>query len=174
MNAPNERGFSLLIVLLVLVMLGMAGASAVAISNAEVGTAGARSLRVQALNAAEAGLAQFQRTAAPSRMDEGWYLGGDDDYFLLPATTGPSGEVVQGRYRVRGEGAGALPMTGRALVEGEVLVDGRVASRAEVAVILLADGSLGDAGTHQEDINQTGGSADLPGAADKPTSLQNL
>jgi len=170
----NERGFSLLLVMLVLIAVAIAGTSAVAISNSEAGTAGARSTRAQALAAAEAGLAHFNRIATPTRMDDGWYLGDDGEWFWLPELKSASGETLQARYRVRGAGPGPVPSTGLALVEGQVLADGNVIGTSAISVILKSETAFGDAGTHQEDLNQTGSSADLPGSTTAPVSLENL
>lgn len=170
----NDRGFSLLLVLLVLIAIAIAGTSAVVIATGESGTAGARSMHAQALAAAEAGLAHFNRTATPTRMDTGWYLGDDAEYFLLPEMKTAAGETLHARYRVRGEGPGPIPSTGLARIEGQVLAGDTVVGRAEIAVILGSLNVLGDAGTHQEDLNQTGSSADLPGSTTAPVSLMNL
>jgi hypothetical protein len=163
-----------LLVMLVIIAVAIAGTSAVAISNGEAGTAGARSMRANALAAAEAGLAHFNRTATPTRMDDGWYLGGDDEWFWLPSTKSATGETMEARYRVRGEGPGPIPSTGLAIVEGQVLAGGNVVGRTEIAVILMSESRFGDAGTHQEDLNQTGSSADLPGYTTRPVSLERL
>lgn len=159
----DERGFSLLVVLLVSVVLAAVGSSVVYVATSDVGTAGARNMRAQALAAAEAGLAHFQRVAHPSLMGDAWYLGGGADgvdYYWLPDVPGRHGEMLQARYRVRGVGPGPLPKTGVAVVEGEVLSGGHVVGRAEVMVLVQSQGGASEAGIFQEDYSETGAAAD--------------
>jgi len=161
----GERGFTLLVVLLVAIVLAVVGSSAVLIGTRETGTAGARSLRAQALAAAEAGLAHYQQIAHPSMTVAGeYYIGGagtaDADWRWLPQVPGRSGGTLEPRYRVRGVGPGPTPETGLAVIEGQVVSGGRVIATAELSVIVKAEGGIGDAGTHQEDYSEAGGSAD--------------
>lgn len=170
MAVRNDRGFSLLVVLLVSVILAAVASTTVVIATSDAGTASARNMRAQALAAAEAGVAHFNRVAHPSLMGDGYYLGGaggaDTDYLWLPEIPGRRGETLQARYRVRGTGAGPLPKTGHAVVEGEVLAGGRVVGRAELAVLLKADTGASEAGVFQEDFSETGGAADGAGNND--------
>ncbi len=162
----NDRGFSLLVVLLVAVVLAVVGSSAVLVATRDAGTAGARAMRVQALAAAEAGLAHFQQMASPSLIEDGTYYVGRDtgdantDYRWLPQVPGRNGEMLDARYRVRGGGPGPLPKTGLAIVEGEVLSGGRVVGRAELSVLVKAAVLGGSAGRNQEDHSEAGGNAD--------------
>ena len=164
MHVRNERGFSLLVVLVVAVILTAVGASVVYLATSDAGTAGARNMRAQALAAAEAGLAHFTQVAPPSLMTETWYLGGggdsDTDFLWLPDVPGRHGETLQARYRVRGVGPGPLPKTGLAVVEGQVQAGGRVVGRAEVAVLVQTHGGANEAGIFQEDYSETGAAAD--------------
>ena len=164
MAVSGERGFSLLVVLLVAVVLAAAGSSAVYVATSDVGTAGARNMRAQALAAAEAGLAHFHQVAHPSLMGNAWYLGGggdtDADFLWLPDVPGRSGETLQARYRVRGVGAGPQPHTRPGGVGGQVLSGGQVVGRAELSVLVQTQGGSSEAGIFQEDYSETGGAAD--------------
>lgn len=171
----NDRGFSLLLVLLVAVLLAVVGTSAVLLGTSEVGTAGARSTRAQALAAAEAGLAHFRRVAQPSMTEARYYMGkagnDADSFYWLPDVPGRNGETFQSRYRVRGVGPGPLPGTGLAIVEGEVLSGGQVVGRTELSVIVGKSGIAEDAGTGQEDFSETGDSSDDQRRNGRPTVL---
>lgn len=57
MGRSAERGFSLLIVMFVLIVMAVVGGIAVTVTTSDAGTAGARSQRAHALLAAETGLA---------------------------------------------------------------------------------------------------------------------
>ena len=161
----SDRGFTLVVVLLVAVVVAVIGSTAVVIGTQEAGTAAARNVRAQALSAAEAGLAHFEQLAQPGTIQAGaYYVGGagsgDADYRWLPRIPGRSAEMLDARYRVRGLGPGPLPGTGLALVEGEVLSGGAVVGRASLSVVVQAVSPASDAGRQQEDDSAAGGSAD--------------
>lgn len=164
MRWRDERGFSMLVVLLVAVILAAVGSSVVYVATSDAGTAGARNMRAQALAAAEAGLAHFNQVAHPSMMTDTWYLGGggdtDADFLWLPDVPGRNGGTLQARYRVRGVGPGPLPKTGLAVIEGQVLSGGRIVGQAELGVLVQTQGGVNEAGLFQEDYSETGASAD--------------
>jgi Tfp pilus assembly protein PilX len=62
----TDRGFSLLLVLLSLVVIALLGTTAVVIATSDAGAAGARANRAAALAAAEAGLAAYLANFSPS------------------------------------------------------------------------------------------------------------
>ncbi len=67
MNCTHtDRGFSLLIVLLALVVIGLLSITAVVLATSDAGAAGARANRAAALAAAEAGLAAYTGNFSPS------------------------------------------------------------------------------------------------------------
>lgn len=62
----DDRGFSLLLVLLSLVVIALLGTTAVVIATSDAGAAGARANRAAALAAAEAGLQAYLGSFSPS------------------------------------------------------------------------------------------------------------
>jgi len=170
------RGFTLVVVMLVAVVVAVVGSTAVLVGTHDAGTAAARNMRAQALAAAEAGLAHFQQVAHPGSIVAGtYYLGGagdaDADFRWLPRVPGRQGEMLDARYRVRGLGPGPLPGTGLALVEGEVLSGGGVVGRATLGVAVQSMSPGSDAGRQQEDDGSAGGSGDGYGSQ-APIRLQ--
>lgn len=174
MRPNDERGFSLLIGLLILVVLAVVGSSAVMFSMGEAGTAGARLMRRQALTAAEAGVHHFMGLNQPAVPNaDGYYIGnggsGDDAWQWLPEVKGPRGEVLQPRYQVR-----RLDMTPPILDTTLVLIRGQVVSGDQVVatadlnamVEARADGGGGPTEQGQRSTGPLGGSSTTPIVSD--------
>lgn len=177
MNSKPARGFSLLTVLLVVVVLAVGATTAVMLSTQEAGTAQTFTIRKQALAAAEAGLAHFHNRAQPRKIADGdWLLGnasGDSatDWFWLPDVPARSGETLRSRYRIRGANPGNLPPNaGRIRVEGQVLSGDQVIGTAELDVVLATVGGRENPYSGQEDGGADGGSTEGI-RHDRPISL---
>jgi type II secretory pathway pseudopilin PulG len=168
----SERGFSMLLVLLVVVVLSVIGVTTLTISTTELGVAGARAMQRQALAAADAGLNHFLGSSPASLVPNTYYVGasGTDPshYVYLPPTKNQAGATVVGRYRVRT--ADPVPAHGGIYVfsEGEVLVDGQVAGRSVLSAIVTAIPGSGSnvAGQGQKAMSAWGTSSNMPTRTD--------
>ena len=168
----TERGFSLLMVLLVLIAMSVVGVAALTMSSTESSVAGARSHRRHALAAAEAGFNHFVGTSPANLAAATYYLGhigsGPPAFVPLLATVDDNGKTVQAQYRVRTTDAG--PSAGSFVIvsEGEVTIDGQVVGRAMVSgIVFSASASGGSAvGQGQKSLGAWGTSSNLPARTD--------
>lgn len=168
----RERGFSLLMVLLVLIALSVVGVATLTLSQTESSVAGARSYRRQALAAAEAGFNHFIGTSPANLAANTYYLGhvgtGPTAFVPLLATVNDEGKTVQAQYRVRTTDAG--PSAGSFLVvsEGEVTIDGHVVGRAMVSGIVFSASASGAnaVAQGQKSLGAWGTSSNLPARTD--------
>ncbi|WP_373044943.1 hypothetical protein [Vulgatibacter sp.] len=174
MLPKNERGFSLLIGMLILVVLAIVGATAVMSSIGEEGTATSRLMRRQALTAAEAGVHHFmglQQPATPAA--NGFYIGNDgagvDAWQWLPEVRGPRNEVLQPRYQVlRDPNQPAIADTTLVLIRGQVMSGGNVVGRANLHALVEASPGGGGGPTEQgqKSTGPLGGSSTIPVVSD--------
>lgn len=174
MRMASDRGFSLLIGLLILVILALVGSTTVLLSMNEAGTADARVMRRQALTAAEAGVNHFMGLAQPATPNaDGYFIGNAgtavDAWQWLPEIKGPRGETLQPRYQV--ELAATQPaIADSALVEvrGQVLSGGTVAGRAVLYALVEARAGGGGGPTEQgqKSTGPLGGSSTIPIVSD--------
>lgn len=138
----NERGFSLMTVLLALLLMAVAGSAALTLGTMESGTAEARSNYTQAMAAAESGLPQVMRAISPSMVVAGQnYVGShasstDADFVWLPGVDldGDGTVDVQQRYRAWGVGV-SEGSNGIIAVQGQVVRNGSVMSTAVLEVV---------------------------------------
>lgn len=134
----GERGYSLLTVLLVMIILALVGSAAVMQSGSDAGTAGARAMHSLALEAASTGMVRYQLAARPSHDAEL-----PAETVLIPTegigstdTDGDGTADRTTRFTVRVLGSGLVMDS--VLVEslGEVVEDDRVVARARVTASL--------------------------------------
>jgi hypothetical protein len=155
MRRSDERGFSLLIGMLILVVLAIVGSTTVLVSMGEAGTAGARLMRRQALTAAEAGVHHFMGLNQPATPNaDGYFIGnagtGTDAWQWLPEVQGPRGEALQPRYQVlRDNLAAPIPDTVRVLIRGQVVSGGNVVGRADLHALIESRAGSGGGPTEQ-------------------------
>ena len=170
MRSAKDRGFSLLVVLLVLVVLAIIGVTTVSFSITEAGTAGARVNRRQALSAAEAGVNHFMGLSQPATPNaDGFFIGnagtGVDAWQWLPTVKGPRGEVLQPRYQVVLAPTQPAVSNSRLVeVRGEVVIDGRTVSRALLNTLVetVPGGGGGPIEQGQKSTGPLGGSSTIP------------
>ncbi|AKU90304.1 PilX N-terminal domain-containing pilus assembly protein [Vulgatibacter incomptus] len=169
----SPRGFSLLTVLLVLVVLAIVGTMSLTLSTGQVSVATSRTIQRQALAAAEAGLSHFFGNAPTQVQADRYYVGSESNYVYLrntpSETMGEDGKPLQARYRVRST-ADVLPVADSVLLvsEGEVLANGRVVGRSRVeAIVTASDGTgLGTVGQGQKSLGAWGTSSNLSARTD--------
>lgn len=164
----EPRGFSLFLVMLVLIGMAVLGLTTLAIGTTEAGTADARAVQRQALAAADAGLNHFLGSA-PAKITENEVVVGTDDTFVpLIAAKNSRGQTVQSRYRVRTRGAAPVANGFHVESEGEVLVEGKVVGRSLIRAIVsaTAGGGAKIAGSGQKSANEWGTSTNQGGRTD--------
>ena len=170
MRVMNDRGFSLLIGLVILVILAVVGGVTVSASLMEAGTAGARLTRRQALTAAEAGVHHFMGLAQPAVPNaDGYFVGhagsGVDAWHWLPEVKGARGETMQPRYQVQVT-ATQPGLANSILVEirGEVVSGGSTVGRAVLHALVEATPGGGGGPTEQgqKSTGPLGGSSSIP------------
>jgi type II secretory pathway pseudopilin PulG len=168
----GERGFSMLLVLMVVMVLAVVGATTLAISTGEAGVANARTMQRQALAAADAGLNHLLGSAPASLTLNTYYVGsaGTDpsNYVYLPETKNAAGQTVQARYRVRTGATAPGSDSVYVFSEGEVLVGGQVTGRSLVSAIVVGKPGSGSnvAGQGQKSQGAWGTSSNLPPRTD--------
>lgn len=171
------RGFSLLTVLLVVVVLTIAASYAYRVSAGEESVAVSRTHQRQALAAAEAGLNHFFGEAPATVQPNTWYVGSDgsdDSHFVyLADTTASNGQTIRSRYRVHSTSTGPVDGSVYVIAAGEVLSGGAVIGRSEVMAIAVAtdSGAVGPAGQGQKSLGAWGTNSNLPVRSD--ISLQD-
>lgn len=124
----NERGFSLMIVLLCIIVMTVIGLMTVTIGSSDVGAAGAREKRSQALIAAETGfyLMTYSRNAATIATTIEAAAAQEQIDLLEVDTDGDTVPDMQTAYSVTRNG-GVFFVEGRLIDE-----DGRIISRARL------------------------------------------
>ncbi len=123
-RAATSRGFSLLAVLFVVIVLALIGSAAFLIGSSDATSAGATEVRSRALAAAEAGLGLFASGASPSEIvaDKG------ATPVKLPNLDGITDPRTE--YVIIGRGQDAA--AGKVISEGRVLRDDRIVGRAQI------------------------------------------
>ena len=165
----HERGFSLLSVLAVLLLMAIVGITSLAMSNNEASVADARSARRQALTAAEAGLNHFIGNAPAVVEPDAWYIGTATTFLDMPAVKDSRGRTLQPRYRVRTvPGTGPVADSVVAVAEGEVVQDGSVIGRSTISAIVVARSASGSGavGQGQKSLGAWGTSSNMPARSD--------
>lgn len=180
----SSRGFSLPIVLLALLLLAVAGASAITVATVESGNADARASYSQALGAADAGLQHFIAAAQPDGMMSGVDVVGsragdaDANFVWLPGldTDGDGVRDLESRYRIwsmkQQNDAAGPGQPGWVTVEGQVLRNGSVTSTATLQAVLR---QRCPASTSSQYGSGAGGTAsELDGGCDENDPLPSL
>jgi len=119
------RGYSLIAVLFVVMMLALMGTAAFTLAGADVSSAESTELRSQALATAEAGLQIFATTADPTAIPDQTA----DESTIVPNGLGGPGAF---EYRYLIIGAGNTGEVGHFISEGQVVRDDKVISRARI------------------------------------------
>ncbi len=165
----QNRGFSLLATMLVMIVMAIVGVTTLALSNSEAGTAGARSMRRQALTAAEAGLNHFIGNAPAVVVPDAWYVGNATEFLDLPPIKDARGQELQPRYRVRTiAGAGPVADSVVAVAEGQVVQGTNVIGQATLSAIVISRAATGsgNTGQGQKSLGAWGTSSNMPARSD--------
>ena len=128
----DPRGYSLIAVLFVVLMLALMGTAAYTLAGADASSAASSELRSQALAVAEAGLQIVSSTVDPSTIPDETANVAD----LEPVELGESGET---KYRYLVIGAGSNGEIGHLISEGQIVRNGHVISRARVRGSVLME-----------------------------------
>lgn len=170
----GSRGFSLLTVLLILIVVAVIGTMSLNISTGQESISTSRTMQRQALAAAEAGLASFFGNA-PATVVPGTYyvgsIGSDPESFIyLPGTMGRDGAGLEARYKVYATAPGPATVADsvRLIAEGQVLSGGKVVGRStlEAIVSATAGAALGSTGQGQKSMGAWGTSSNMPARTD--------
>ena len=126
----HERGFSLLIVLMAILVMAVAGAAAVSLGGSDAVAATGRTYRSQAIVAAETGLGVFSRTAIIDNINDdrtnaaagqfGPAGNPAPTYYQLVDSDGDGAADLRYGYRVWGGGNAPLAQSRHVFAEGRV------------------------------------------------------
>lgn len=139
-GSSTERGFSLVVVLLVVTALSLVTSAAYMLSASDAVTASARSYRALALEAASAALSRYQGVAQPS-LDAGATVPLVEESVGTFDLDGDGAVDYEIRYRVESAGADLLQNSVRVRAIGEVVAqpEGSIVARASVSSVLTTE-----------------------------------
>lgn len=168
----GSRGFSLLTVLLILIVVAVMGTMSLNLSTGQESISASRTTQRQALAAAEAGLGHFFGTAPAMVEPNMYYVGsaGSDatSFVYLPDTMGRDGASLEARYRVYSTAAGPVADSVRLISEGQVVSGNKVVGRSIVEAIVSATAgtATGSYGQGQKSMGPWGTSSNMPARTD--------
>lgn len=134
-RSSRDRGFSILAVLFVTVILALIGSTAYLLGTTDGGSAQSTAHRAQALAAAETGLALFSSAADPTAIPDETAL--EDELVPVDVPNQGASDGTRTQYVVMG--AGTASGLGQVIVEGRVLKGNRVISRARLGGTLMLE-----------------------------------